>query len=335
MKRITSDQIIRQKRLLHIRAKRNNRKKQRRESGSPSYSRVKAPETFNLKDQKARSNLLNFINQIKQKHLERKNILIDFSATKQMSADGTLLFKAELCRLAKYLSSGQTYQCKLPHHNRIKQVLQQTEILQLLNYKGKVSTTLQEVIHWHTANGSNTDGSQYEPVLGNYEGQVEEELLTGLYVGLTEAMTNTTQHAYLETRNDLLKVGSKEEGWWMFSQKKDGKLSILFCDLGIGIPRSLPKKRPNLLKIMKELRINSQDHEYIKAAIDDSLSRTEQPYRGKGLGQMVRILKNIPESSMLIYSNKGYYQAKPNDQIYAVDYKDSIMGTLICWSINL
>lgn len=338
MKRLSQGQRIRHKKLLAIRARRRLRRKLKNNGAkryNASYTVVKAPETFGLLERKSRFDLLRFMEQVKRYHVAGHNILFDFSATSRMYADGVLLFRAELCRLDRHLNSGQTYQCKLPHNERIRQVLRQTEILSLLNYRGKVSTTLPDVVHWRTANGSKAEGSKYEPVLGHYEGRVAEEMLTDIFVGLSEAMTNTTQHAYIDTRQDTLNIKSKEEGWWMFSQNKDGRLSILFCDLGIGIPRSLPKKKPHLMDMIKNFSGELRDSECIKAAIEDSYSRTKLPHRGKGLGQIAQTLKGIPEADLVIYSNKGCCRLQEGKAPQFMDFKDSIQGTIIHWSIPL
>lgn len=252
-----------------------------------------------------------------------------------MFADGTLLFKAELCRLTGRLTHGQTYQCKLPHNEFVRQVLKQTEILSLLNHRGSVPTSLADVVHWRSANGSKAEGAKYDDVMGHYDGQITEKLLKGFYTGLTEAMTNTVNHAYIAPRNDTLNVKETEEGWWMFSQNKDERLDLLICDLGIGIPRSLPKQRPNIMQQLLAFgRKTTNDHEYIKAAIEDSRSRTQQSHRGKGLGQIVDTVKSIPKSSLIIYSNKGCYSLEGSEPEFK-DYGDSIFGTIISWSIQL
>lgn len=340
MKKLSVKQKERLQRLLVIRARRKARRRQKAKDGEsylgiPKLRRIRAPEVFSLIDSIHRAAVIQFIESLKDAHEVGATILIDFSSTKKMIADGTLLFRAELCRLVRNAVSGQKIHCKLPHNERIKQVLKQTELLSLMEYRGRITATLPDVVHWRTANGSNADGSKYEPVLGKYEGQVAEAMLTGLFVGVSEAMTNTSQHAYIESRGDSLTLRSPDEGWWMFSQAKDGFLHICFCDLGIGIPRSLPKVKPGLVARMLSLSSDIKDCEYIKEAIDDSLTRTKQSYRGKGLGQIARTLSGISGSKLIIQSNKGCYSSHNGSDPSVWDFKDSIMGTMISWALPI
>ncbi len=340
MKKLTGKQKQRLVRMLFIRARREARRKQIKKDNAsllntPELLRIRAPEVFSLLDRDQRSDVVRFINKLKEAHGNRSNMLIDFSSTRKMIADGTLLFRAELCRLVKNKIPSQKIQCKLPHNERIKQVLKQTDILSLVDYRGNISPNLPDVVHWRTANGSNTDGSKYEPVLGNYEGYVAEAMLTGLYVGLSEAMTNTSQHAYIEPRGDSLKLRGPDEGWWMFSQSKGGYLYIVFCDLGIGISRSLPKVKPSLVARILKLRSEIKDCEYIKVAIEDSLTRTKLTHRGKGLGQIARTLSGVSDAKLIIHSNKGCYSYRQGSEPRVWDFKDSIMGTMISWSLPL
>lgn len=336
---MSPSRIVWHKRVLRIRAKRRwlrKRKTKQENHRNGEFFKITAPHEFNLSEPNKRAKLLKFLEKIKQAHIQKQNIFLDFSPTERMFAAGTLLFKAELCRLARRLTCGQTYKCKLPHHEPVRQVLQQTGILPLLNHQDSVPTSLPGVVHWCSANGSKVEGAKYDLVMNHYEGTITEKLLKGFYIGLTEAMTNTVNHAYIEPRNDTLNVKKAEEGWWMFSQNKDGKLHLLICDLGIGIPRSLPKQRPGIAKRLLTLGKGVRnDYEYIKAAIEDSYSRTEQSYRGKGLGQIVRIVKDNPRSSLIIYSNKGCYSALEGNKPEFKDYDDSIFGTIVSWSIPL
>jgi len=205
----------------------------------------------------------------------------------------------------------------------------------MLSHKSNIQITREDVIHWRHAHGNEVDGSKYDDILGSYDGQIPASLATGLFKGITEAMTNCHHHAYLDERDDGTGIRDAYKNWWMFSQKKDGYLYVDFCDLGIGIPRSLPTKRPALWRQIISLGKAKQDGAIIKEAIDDSKTRTGMSHRGKGLNQLVEAIGQIPGASMMILSNKGCYALEHGKQPLVLEYNKSILGTLIAWKIPI
>ncbi|WP_456378843.1 hypothetical protein [Thiolapillus sp.] len=289
---------------------------------------IKAPAEFNLLKSDRRKELLDFLTKIKATARIKGHYLLDFSSTRKMFADGTLLFRAQLCRLNDSRVPGQIYRFRFPHDRKIKEVLKQTGILDIVGQSLELSPKHHDVVHWNSANGIAAEGEKYNEVLGHYEGRVARRLLSGLYVGITEAMTNTSHHAYIDSH-------SGESGWWMFSQSKDGKLYVAFCDLGIGIPGSLPIQRPSVFKQLQRLERNARDSDCIEAAVKDSVSRTKKSHRGKGLYQITRVLmEHQDDAQLIIYSNRGCYIRKTSEE-KLFDYKDSINGTMICWQTGI
>lgn len=175
-------------------------------------------------------------------------------------------------------------------------------------------------------------------MLGEMDERLSIKVQTGLYVGIVEAMTNANHHAYEDVRDDSLNHIDRKKQWWMFSQIRDGRLSLSFCDLGIGIPRSLPLKRKSLWDKLKSLGRPPTDGDAIKAAVEDSRSRTGHQHRGKGLKQLVAAVDTARDARLIIYSNAGRYDCrKTNHQMIEekYDYRGSILGTLILWSVPL
>ena len=119
----------------------------------------------------------------------------------------------------------------------------------------------------------------------------------------------------------------------MFSQERDGKLSVAICDLGAGIPGTLPSKQPKLWKrILRVKRFGDAD--VIKHAVSDSISRTGAGHRGHGLGQIVRVVESIPGAQVIIFSNKGIYGRIAGRKVL-VNHSSNILGTLIFWEVPL
>lgn len=274
MKRWRYEQRLRQQRLAVKEARKKFKKKQRNAislKGNIRYQSIQAPEVFSLHDPKSRKLLLRFIARLRNAiALDRKPTLIDFTPTHKMVADGTLLFVAELRRAIKLSHRSVKIRCIPPRNQKAAQVLKQVGVLTLLNSRKRIVPTDKDVVNWRFAAGHEVIGERYDDILGNYDGTLTPCIQAGFYHGLTEAMTNCRHHAYIMKREDGLEKANEESEWWMFSQEKDGELCVVFCDLGVGIPNTLPVKRPTLWgKIMESIGHKS-DGKIIRAAIEDS-----------------------------------------------------------------
>jgi hypothetical protein len=203
----------------------------------------------------------------------------------------------------------------------------------LVGYRRKVETTHDDVIHWRSATGHEVIGEKFDEVLGYYDGQITEVLSKNLYLGFTEAMTNCHHHAYIGTRPDGLNIAAEQKDWWMFSQERDGWLSVVFCDLGIGIPGTLPIKKPTLWQRI-ELFGSKLDAHAIQEAIGESRTRTGLHHRGKGLKQLVDVVAHVDQGQIGIFSNKGRFTLKSQKESIS-QFTDSIYGTLIYWKVPL
>lgn len=249
-----------------------------------------------------------------------------------MIADGTLLFVAELRRLIKHVEGKVQISYVPPKNDKVAQVMQQLGLCDLLGFKTEVVPKDDDVVNWRYAQGSQVDGQKYEDVLSKYDGEIAPSMQEKLFTGITEAMTNVLNHAYDLPRDDGLNIADAKE-WWMFSQEMDGFLSVAFCDLGAGIPRTLPIKRPSLWQRIAKLG-KSHDADIIDYAVRDSTSRTRESHRGHGLGQIVRVVQAIAEAEVVIYSNRGtYVRRQGRKKLYW--HRDSILGTLIFWKVPL
>jgi hypothetical protein len=279
-----------------------------------------------------RSVLLSRLHRLRRSLSNGESICIDFSETEKMFVDGTLLFLAELRRLIKHYKGQLSITCIPPKNEKVAQVLQQIGIFSLLGVPNEVVPKDDDVVNWRFAHGHKVEGERYEDVLAEYDGDITPELQETLFKGITEAMTNVLNHAYLIPRKDGTSITNSKE-WWMFSQARDGDITVAFLDLGAGIPGTLPTTRPKLWR--KFLQFGKQhDSRAIQYAVKDSISRTNQSHRGKGLGQIARVIDEIPRGEMAILSNSGAL-SRIGSVTRRKDYSDSIMGTLTFWKIPL
>jgi hypothetical protein len=293
----------------------------------------KAPRIFDLSERITRSKLIVRIEDLKQMLSQAEtSICLDFSNVEKFYADGVLLFWAELNRSIQKRTCGiQGITCIAPTNHKIAQVLKQIGFYDLIGSPQTVTPIDEDVINWRVAHGSKADGSKYEEVLGNFDGNIAAPLQEHLYTGITEAMTNVANHAYFLPRSGEQTL-SKSKDWWMFSQYRQGTLTVSFVDLGSGIPVTLPSKNPSLWKKIKTFVKHGRrrDGAAIEFAIGDSISRTRLAHRGKGLGQIVSVIQSANNGAISIFSNYGRYA---RGQSY--NYQDSIKGTMICWNMSI
>lgn len=342
------------KRLWRERSKFYNRRNRRRQAASIRFAKGKkhrkrfikkvpnavliitAPEVFDINNGLDRSTTLQFLRRMTT-HMKESTrpIKLNFKHTEKMVSGAALLFKAELCRTLFSAQVTEAPSIIPPLSNKISQVLHQIGVYDLLEYTSNIQITHPDVVNWRYANGDEVIGEKYNEILGKYDGVIPDPLASSLYLGITEAMTNCHHHAYIMERGDGLDVYDHKKSWWMFSQEKDGKLSVVFTDLGIGIPVSLPVQKPGLWQvIVKRLGLRLKDGQVIEEAIRYSKSRTGKSYRGKGLRQLVEAVENIEGANLFIYSNKGLYTYISNETA-VYNFSDSIHGTLISWSVPL
>lgn len=351
MKRINSEERIswirlctkrEKKRLKRLNKKKKDRGYSQPDSEQNNFINIKAPKVFELRNKKHHKKLMSFILKIRAHVLtHNRKIRIDFSITESMVVCGTLRFFAELNLIKKEKGSLNLITCTYPKNNRVAQVLQHLGILKMLNRNCSITPDRDDVINWKTASGENTDATRVGEILET-QSNLPRKKSKNLYRGVSEAMTNVSQHAYLD-----IKETSKHKGWWMFCKEENDQIFVAFCDLGVGIPITLPQslEKNNEKKLFAQVwnkffpnRKKLTDGELIRAAIEVKRSRTKKSHRGKGLLDMIKVIEKTKCGNLAIFSNRGIYQYE-FDNLSALEstrnYKDSILGTLILWSLPL
>jgi hypothetical protein len=292
---------------------------------------------FSVENDDERLALFTFLAQLRLIYARAETnttLVIDFTQTRRFIATGTLLFYAELTRLIEYGGSRIRLRCTRTANNQADQVLKQIGVFDLCEQNAHIATTRSDVVHWRVARGHVVDNFLTEPAIADFEGKMAEPLIDGLFRGLGEAMTNAKHHAYIDVRKDDLNFDPANEDWWMFSQARNDHLSVVFCDLGVGIPATLPVKRPLIFALLQKLGLANSDGACIEEAIKDSRTRTRTKGRGYGLGNIVNAVASMPGGIVIVMSNKGFYRMK-DGVANTHNFKDSILGTLIYWRIPL
>lgn len=332
MKRVLHFQVERRKRLSR------DRLAQRRLSRGKNkvcLDAIKAPETLCINNHKAREETLRFIERIRRlASMKPGKITLDFRRTKKMISGGMLLICAEL-HYIKAVYRGIYFKGIPPRSQKCTQVFSQVGLSTFLHMP-MVSASHEDVVYWRSAHGDCVDGQRYDEVLGPYSGALTDALQSNIYRGMIEAMNNAVQHAYEDDRADgLPQPGQQFKTWWMFSQEKDGRLSVVICDLGIGIPRSLPIRHGSIWsKLIAGLKAPPTDAMAIEAAVEVGKSRMETDGRGKGIADILDTVATEPSGICGIYSNSGLLMLQ-DGRMTRYNYDASILGTLIYWNMPL
>lgn len=233
--RLLRRQFERERQLRKARSKRLKKQRQRARKASIAPAlRVNAPAVFSIESDVDRPAVLAFLSQLRLVYANAvtgSTLVIDFTRTHRFIAHGTLLLYAELTRLIEYGAGRIRLRCTLAANTRANQVLQQIGLFAVCGQNIKFETTLSDVVHWRVARGHLVDGRITAPAIEVYEGQMAGPLVDGILRGLGEAMTNVKHHAYIQVRQDNLNFTPAKQDWWMFSQERNGVLSVVFCDL--------------------------------------------------------------------------------------------------------
>lgn len=277
---------------------------------------------------------INSINQLHAWFTQFNQVRFDFSKTRNIYPDAAIYLLATISALKTKHPNVQLI-CENAMTQQTKEVLHQIGLLEKFNWQKQVSATRDDVKYWRKTEGTSVDGANYEEVLASYDTVLPESLQTDLYDAMIEAMSNI-EHAY---NTDLTQPHPfKKPQWWLFSQERDQKLSIIFCDVGVGIPTTLPRQ-PTLTEHLKNAIFRDKSHsKSIEVAIEYSQTRTKIANRGKGLHQIATLLKNISNSKLSIRSNAGHYRQLNHDtqtETILHDSKSAIIGTIVSWTIPL
>lgn len=298
--------------------------------------RVVAPAELGLHSTGTRDPSVDFLAKIRDhSRTPGVGLHIDFSPLEKMYPAGAVLLLAELDRAV--VDKHFRVQITRPRNAIVDEVLQQIGVYERLGIQCATPPNHESVIHWRSATGVLSDGPAGGSMLLNYQGRLADGITRGLYEGIVEAMTNTVHHAYDGEDGEKLRHGIGRR-WWMLSQEKDGKLTVAICDLGIGIPKSLPRspsfRWSDVKAFWDGLGLDRRDGSAIRVALEIGKTRTGIKGRGMGLADIVEAVNLSPDGGVHIFSNKGSFASSKGNG-YAHNHARSIRGTLINWHVPI
>lgn len=224
-----------------------------------------------------------FIREIRLEALKRNRfVLLNFDLSERIYPTALLLLLAEIhrCRL---LHGNERVTGTYPRNPALERLFIRTGFFELLGVRQKIKAAPMsypmEYIRFHSDHRLDASMPKRlrEELLGD-KVAMHPKARMRLYRALTEAMTNVGQHAYPAR---AVKSHPIRRRWWMAGHvnKSRKELMITFCDLGVGIPDTLPKLHAwehirAALSILPGIKLN--DGEMIKAGM--ILGRSPMPF---------------------------------------------------------
>lgn len=349
MKLCTPQLILRNKRLARYRADEKKRLFRRKRKQATGYVRpgkeIIAPIKFNLTRPDA-SEVVRFLQAVAQTVLKNgKPTRLNFKNTRSFHVAGTVLLFAELDRIIKLSELAKPVTIIEPRHRRPREVLKQIGIHQLTGDKSDTIPTREDVVFWKTTKGATQSGNVLGPILefvaerANRE-HVRQVEVSGIWRGVSEAVSNTVDHAYEKPRSDGF-TGLDDTKWWMFTQLRDQYFTAAVCDLGCGYRSTIDLTIPEAFRAAwkKIMSGKNQDAIAVQTAMEYGRSGTHQSNRGKGSRDALAVLEKHGEGTLCILSNTGWVKFVYSDGVEIRNESEKIgidiKGTIIWWILPL
>ncbi len=266
---------------------------------------------------------------------------LDFSGLTEISPSAALVL-VSLVDIWNVKVGGRLRAAHKTWHPEVRALLCQMGYFELLGLERPqevppgLTTTFLEFVRGRVGGGDS--GSLAKQLRINLEGIVGRRIKRQfLFEGLSEAITNVGQHAYKTSKS------GHHHFWWMSGSydAANQRLTVMFYDRGEGIPKTLPNS--DFFELIQEFFHTWKDSEKIKAAMEIGRTSTGKQERGKGLQNFVEFAKSHRTGKLAIYSLHGLHkmtwernesQDSPS-HIHNNDFKHSICGTLIEWTVTI
>lgn len=281
-------------------------------------------------------------------------VFIDFSKVIQCEAAGTMVTLATIDRIKTRSELENPIVASEPVDEVVRQVFCQVGLAEILGFNFDMQISHEDVTYWRCVNGTKLDVSDARRTLISIfrEYSFDETAVKALSMGLDEAITNVSMHAYPNDSGDwpakFKKIIKEEQAywdessakWWMFAGVKDNELCVVVYDAGIGIPKSIRHAKKNLvawiLDVIKHQTTN-MDPTLIKIAMQSRKSRFQKDWHGRGMDDLKDFININQKGSLVVLSLKGgyFYPEKYVGNEGEISFQDSLRGTMVIWKTPL
>lgn len=347
------------KRFLRRLKSKHDKPKRRARKRRSTYNPLAAPGSLDIYMPQNRAKFTRFIADLKQRAVTSRKINISFRNTTRISAAAALLLVAQTDRLVRARPELRI-RCTFPPvikggkhknaNNLVESALKQIGFFDIIGQHSSKQTNQPTVRMWRTVSEDTAKGELAASLLKIIKDNFSQADQRKLYRGAIEAISNCVEHAYPDANEQ------SDKRWWMLVGIDDEHISVIICDLGVGIPVTLPKLHdPSILqRIFNFARIlDSKDADLIQASTYIKRTRTEMEHRGKGAADLRSIVSSFPSAHLMLRSNKGEYcilgekcgnisksmgfshNSSPDGEREAKrNHTNSIGGTMVEWILN-
>lgn len=278
---------------------------------------------------------------------QEKRLILDFSEAYDIKIEGVILLYARVHAIQIQTNNTTIISVICSQNSSVNTILDKSGFYRLCG-KRMSSSIKGNWVPMQSAVTSAPIGSQEElnareslreaiTFMGNciQASNLDKDMSNSMYAAITESVSNVGDHAYLEiNNNDEFDIALLGKRWWFLTERIGNQLFAVIYDMGMGIPRTLPKK--GFFRIIEQYWKTNTDPEILKAAMEYGRSRHRQDKRGKGLSDIKQFVEMNPMGQLNIISGKGRYEYNSKTSAESVsDLPMQLRGTLIKWNVCL
>ncbi|WP_411565596.1 hypothetical protein ACLIN3_20705 [Pseudomonas orientalis] len=338
-RRVTHRIMLKQIRLKSVLLGHERRAQQKNKR--PTTRKIKFSGVVSLGSAYDRQLLIDSVEQMKRHASDEfvNKIILDFSTIESLHSCGTIFLVAQIERILNSDEFSVTVEATYPENTIVEQMFQHMGLLEKLGLTSRVENLdASDVIPWLYVSGYEGDlGSVAEELPRILVESTNLKLRMALLSGMAEAVANSSEHAY-QTEECGTELDRESQKWWLFTRQVDEYIVVVICDLGLGIPGTLEANWKDELAAILKTRtgMKRKDHKMIELAFTVGKSSTNEKHRGKGLKDILKVVKEQHIGAISIYSNKGSYSIDNIEGTkYSGDDKSSIGGTIIQWKVPI
>lgn len=279
---------------------------------------------------------IEFINKIENVLSCRKKVFLQMKDIENIDYGSIVIL---LSTLIKFKENGIDFNGQLPKDNKLKEIMINSNFFKHLKNK-KTDEIIQDKYNISidgikTHSGKTVDSVLSARIIENISKKIwgTKRELKSVQRILIELMHNTNNHAAIGA------TGTQH--WWLSTKymEQENKVCFAFLDLGVGIFENLnqkiDKKTKMLFKdIFSDIFIKNRNNEILEGIMKRQFQKTStnQPFRGKGLPSIAKVVERKKVSNLLIITNDVI--GKVSDDKY-LSLKGSFKGTYVYWEVGV
>lgn len=272
--------------------------------------------------------------------------VLDCSAVRGIYPHGAILLHAELDRVTATSSLAKPVKIIPPRCRRCRQVFKQIGLLGLSGDDIDIVLDREDVIYWKCTQGQDQSGDipgqLLERVAEKANEMAQSSLILGdIWPGISEAIINTTEHAYSHEL-PASPPSHPTAKWWLLTSIKDSVFAAAVCDLGVGYKKTTPQTVPEWFvgQLTRILGTGNLDSQAIRLAMEYGRTRTGEDQRGKGSRDALSILTRHGAGELVIISNSGCVRYEfdtdmKEPTVEMLSLQTNINATIVWWRLPL